>query len=132
LSLPDASIVGTLLEKIGNLGYLVDLTLANNPGLSGPLPSGLSGLSPYGSLTILDLHNCSFSGSIDDELFYLSNLVEVDLSANQFTGHLPNYGGADNLQTLNISHNKLSGPSPSNYNSSAEYGLLNATSLITV
>jgi Leucine-rich repeat (LRR) protein len=130
LSLPDASIVGTLPEQLGNLAYLVDLTLANNPGLSGPLPSGLSGLS---SLTILDLHNCSFNGSIADELFDVSyHLVEVDLSANQFTGHLPNYGGADNLQTLNISHNKLSGPSPSNYNSSAEYGLLNATSLITV
>ncbi|KAH9544885.1 hypothetical protein CY35_12G019600 [Sphagnum magellanicum] len=130
LSLTDASIVGTLPEQIGNLTYLFDLTLANNPGLSGPLPSGLSEL---GNLGILDLHNCSFNGSIADELFDGSyHLVEVDLSANQFTGHLPNYGGADYLQTLNISHNKLSGPSPSNYNSSTEYGLLNATSLITV
>ncbi|CAM6039846.1 unnamed protein product [Sphagnum compactum] len=130
LSLTDASIVGTLPEQIGNLTYLFDLTLANNPGLSGPLPSRLLEL---GNLGILDLHNCSFNGSIADELFDVSyHLVEVDLSANQFTGHLPNYGGADYLQTLNISHNKLSGPSPSNYNSSTEYGLLNATSLITV
>jgi hypothetical protein len=74
LSLTDASIVGTLPEQIGNFSYLFDLTLANNVGLSGPLPSGLS---PNGYLTILDLHNCSFNGSIDDELFYLSNLVEV-------------------------------------------------------
>jgi hypothetical protein len=128
-SLTDASIVGTLPEQIGNFSYLFDLTLANNVGLSGPLPSGLS---PNGYLTILDLHNCSFNGSIDDELFYLSNLVEVDLSANQFTGHLPNFGGANFLQTLNISHNGLSGPSPPYYNSSTDYGLLNLTSLTIV
>jgi hypothetical protein len=41
LSLTDASIVGTLPEQIGNLSNLFDLTLANNPALSGPLPSGL-------------------------------------------------------------------------------------------
>jgi hypothetical protein len=80
------------------------------------------------SLVSRDLHNCSFNGSIPDELFD-GFLVEVDLSANQFTGDLPNYRGADYLQTLNISHNKLYGPSASNYNRSTEYGLLNATSL---
>ncbi|KAH8944982.1 hypothetical protein BDL97_12G015600 [Sphagnum fallax] len=129
LSLTDASIVGTLPEQIGNLSNLFDLTLANNPALSGPLPSGLLELV---YLSILDLHNCSFHGSIADELFFFSNLVEVDLSANQFTGQLPNFGGAIYLQTLNISHNQLSGPSPPFYNSTTDYGLLNLTFLTIV
>ncbi|CAM6038040.1 unnamed protein product, partial [Sphagnum compactum] len=55
-----------------------------------------------------------------------------DLSANQFTGHLPNFGGAKYLQTLNISHNELSGPSPPYFSSSTDYGLLNLTSLTIV
>ncbi|CAK9258986.1 unnamed protein product [Sphagnum jensenii] len=129
LSLTDASIVGTLPEQIGKISYLFDLTLTNNLGLSGPLPSGLSYL---GSLAILDLHNCSFNGTIDDELFYISDIVEVDLSANQFTGQLPNFGGAIYLQTLNISHNQLWGPSPPFYNGTTDYGLLNLTSLTKV
>ncbi|CAM6080074.1 unnamed protein product [Sphagnum tenellum] len=129
LSLPDASIVGTLPEDIGYLNYLFELTLANNPGLSGPLPSALL----YNdNLAILDLHNCNFNGTIADELFHESYFLEVDLSANQFTGHLPNFGGAYYLQTLNISHNELSGPSPLNYDGSTGYGLLNATSLTIV
>ncbi|CAK9258985.1 unnamed protein product [Sphagnum jensenii] len=129
LSLTDASIVGTLPEEIGNLSNLFDLTLANNPALSGALPSGLLELV---GLSILDLHNCSFNGTIDDTLFYLSTLVEVDLSANQFTGQLPNFGGAIYLQTLNISHNQLWGPSPPFYNGTTDYGLLNLTLLTKV
>jgi hypothetical protein len=129
LSLTDASIVGTLPEQIGQISYLFDRTLTNYLGLSGPLPSGLSYL---GSLAILDLHNCSFNGTIDDELFYISDIVEVDLSANQFTGQLPNFGGAIYLQTLNISHNQLWGPSPPFYNGTTDYGLLNLTSLTKV
>ncbi|KAH9544877.1 hypothetical protein CY35_12G018800 [Sphagnum magellanicum] len=129
LRLTDASIVGTLPEQIGNLSYLFDLTLANNPGLSGPLSSRLLEL---GDLVILDLHNCSFNGTIGDELFYLSNVVQVDLSANQFTGQLPNFGGAIYLETLNISHNQLWGPSPPFYNSTTGCGLLNLTFLTIV
>ncbi|KAH9544895.1 hypothetical protein CY35_12G019900 [Sphagnum magellanicum] len=129
LSLPDASIVGTLPEQIGNLSNLFDLTLANNPGLSGPLPNGLLELL---YLSILNLHNCSFNGIIGHDLFFFSNLVEVDLSANQFSGQLPNFGGAIYLQTLNISHNQLWGPSPPFYNSTTDYGLLNLTFLTIV
>ncbi|KAH9544878.1 hypothetical protein CY35_12G018900 [Sphagnum magellanicum] len=129
LSLTDASIVGALPQEIGNLAFLIELTLANNPGLSGPLPSGLFQLV---NLVILDLHNCSFNGSIPDRLFYESYLMQMDLSANQFTGHPPNFGGAKYLQTLNVSHNELSGPSPPYYNSSTNYGLLNLTSLTIV
>ncbi len=36
-----------------------------------------------------------------------------DLSGNQLTGDIPNFGNMEFLQTLKVSSNKLSGPSPS-------------------
>lgn len=36
-----------------------------------------------------------------------------DLSGNQMTGEIPNFGNMEFLQTLKVSSNKLSGPSPS-------------------
>jgi hypothetical protein len=84
------------------------------------------------SIISRNLHNCSFNGGIGDELFFFSHLVEVDLSANQFAGQLPNFGGATYLQRLNISHNQLWGPSPPFYNSTTDYGLLNLTFLTIV
>jgi hypothetical protein len=55
-----------------------------------------------------------------------------DLSENQFTGKVPNFGSNQMLQTLKLSGNQLSGPSPVFLDSSTSQGLANLTALTTL
>ncbi|CAM6036392.1 unnamed protein product [Sphagnum compactum] len=73
LILDDASIVGTLTPAIGDLTNLVILSLTNNPGLTGPIPTEINNLAV---LQILDLHDNNFNGTIPD-LTGLGNLQEL-------------------------------------------------------
>jgi len=131
LSLSNASIVGTLPPAIGNLTNLLELTLTNNPGLSGTIPKELSNIT---SLTILNLSNNNFSGSIPEELFMNEDpyLQQLDLSGNQLTGQIPNFGAAYRLNTVKLSQNQLSGPSPPFYDQFAGFGFVNLTRLLTI
>jgi hypothetical protein len=65
-----------------------------------------------------------------DELLIL--ICFRDLSNNQFSGNLPNLGGASWLQTVQISNNKLTGPSPRFYDPGTGYGFVNMTELNTM
>ncbi|CAM6078987.1 unnamed protein product [Sphagnum tenellum] len=131
LSLSNASIVGTLPPAIGNLTNLLELTLTNNPGLSGIIPKELSNIT---SLTILNLSNNNFSGSIPEELFMNEDpyLQQLDLSGNQLTGQIPNFRAAYRLNTVKLSQNQLSGPSPPFYDEFAGFGFVNLTRLLTI
>ncbi len=55
-----------------------------------------------------------------------------DLRNNQFSGTVPNLGGANWLQSVKISNNKLSGPSPPFYDPGIGYGFVNMTELTTM
>jgi hypothetical protein len=55
-----------------------------------------------------------------------------DLSNNQFSGNIPNLGGANRLQSVKISNNKLTGPSPPFYDPGTGYGFVNMTELTTM
>jgi hypothetical protein len=55
-----------------------------------------------------------------------------DLSGNQFTGGMPNFGSMKWLQTLKLSGNQLSGQSPVFFDSSKSKGLVNLTALTTL
>jgi uncharacterized protein YjbI with pentapeptide repeats len=85
-----------------------------------------------------NLSNNDLSGSIPAELFrsnstfQQSTLQQIDLSNNQFSGNVPNLGGANWLQSVKISNNKLSGPSPPFYDPGTGYGFVNMTELTTM
>jgi hypothetical protein len=64
---------GNLSGAIGNLTHLQFLTITGNPGLTGDLPS---------------------------EIGSLSNLTNLDLHDNNFTGVIPNLALLENLRTL--------------------------------
>jgi Leucine-rich repeat (LRR) protein len=55
-----------------------------------------------------------------------------DLSGNQLTGPIPNFGSMPWLDTLKLSGNQLSGPSPVFLDSSSSTGLANLTYLATL
>jgi Leucine-rich repeat (LRR) protein len=55
-----------------------------------------------------------------------------DLSGNQLTGPIPNFGSMPWLQTIKLSGNQLSGLSPVFLDSSTSQGLANLTALTTL
>ncbi|MBA0628782.1 hypothetical protein Godav_023439 [Gossypium davidsonii] len=67
------------------------------------------------TLEVLSLQYTNFSGSIPPSITNLSNLVELDLSGNNFNGLIPPFhrSGVPNLAYLDLSRNRLSGSIPS-------------------
>nr|GEW97139.1 hypothetical protein [Tanacetum cinerariifolium] len=65
-----------------NLPRLQNLTLAYNDFIGSQIPSEIGRFS-YG-LTHLNLSQCRFSGQVPTEITFLSKLVSLDLSYNQF------------------------------------------------
>lgn len=57
----------------------------------------------------LDVSNNLLEGSLQAEVRHLSNLIELDLSYNSFTGVPAEVGQLSKLQVLNLSHNTLTG-----------------------
>ncbi|GLT31725.1 hypothetical protein SLA2020_064400 [Shorea laevis] len=111
LSLSNNSLSGRIpswLLKLPNLGYL-DLSLNN---LHGALPLNIKLKSCFFRLTTLPLENNQLQGPIPSSL---ENVDAVDLSRNNFTGHIPTQLGCQNIKYLSLSANKLSGDIPSSF-----------------
>ncbi|XP_061346769.1 probable LRR receptor-like serine/threonine-protein kinase At1g06840 isoform X2 [Gastrolobium bilobum] len=152
------SLSGQIPPKLSRLGSLLHLLLDNNK-LSGYLPSELSEMpslkilqldnNNFGGNSIpdsyvnmskllkLSLRNCNLQGPIPDlsripDLGYLDlsfnqlnesilskklseNITTIDLSNNKLTGTIPSYfSGLPHLQKLSLANNSLSGNIPSN------------------
>ncbi len=58
---------------------------------------------------ILNLSNNELEGALQAEVRHLSQLQELNLSHNAFTGVPAEIGQLSNLKILNLSHNKLTG-----------------------
>ncbi|XP_060192500.1 receptor-like protein 43 [Lycium barbarum] len=103
LILGDNSFLKGVFQKIHPSNTLLELDISNT-GIFGELPNSVGTLS---SLNNLDLHECGFFGSIPDSN---AALVLLDLSNNKIDGPSPNcFNGMrwDSLKYLNLSHNSL-------------------------
>jgi Leucine-rich repeat (LRR) protein len=96
------SAAGALPSVLFNLTRLTSLKLSN-ANLSGPIPD----ISNLTSLWELELQGNAFIGSLPAAL--PPNLQRMLLGSNKLTGTLPAYVGANALQYLDASYNKLSG-----------------------
>jgi uncharacterized protein YjbI with pentapeptide repeats len=90
---------------------LHSLDLSGNP-LNKDVLARLGSITPGGggggTLRVLRLANCTFSGPVPQEASSLSSLELLDLSNNRFNGSLPSWGM--NLYSGNFSRNQFSGP----------------------
>ncbi|CAN6581523.1 unnamed protein product [Malus baccata var. baccata] len=64
------------------------------------------------SLVNLDLRHNLLNGTIPPSVFSLPMLQKLQLSNNEFSGKLPEFGATSVLDTLDLSSNKLEGPIP--------------------
>ncbi len=93
-------------------GQVVALRLRGR-GLSGSLPDELGRLSELSELQELDLSYNRFSGSIPPGLASLGRLQALRLQSNQLSGEIPpELGRLSELQELNLSDNRFSGSIP--------------------
>ena len=59
--------------------------------------------------TVVTLANKGLTGSLKGEVRHMENLIELDLSYNDFTGLPAEVGQLQNLESLNLSYNQLTG-----------------------
>jgi len=102
-------LTGNIPEDLGNLTYLIKLSLNMN-NLSGNVPIQIASLQ---SLDTLELGANNFSGLIPNQLGNLVNLLNLNLSQNKFMGNIPSeFGKLKYLRSLDLSMNILSGKIP--------------------
>ncbi|KAF8714078.1 hypothetical protein HU200_028075 [Digitaria exilis] len=110
LNLSNNKLTGSLIDgvELSTFGRLKVLDLSNNQ-LSGDLP----GFNYVYDLEVLRLANNAFTGFVPSGLLKGDSLVlsELDLSANNLTGHI-NMITSTTLQILNLSSNALFGDLP--------------------
>ncbi|KAK2989623.1 hypothetical protein RJ640_027397 [Escallonia rubra] len=98
-------LAGQIPQEIGSLKNLYVLFLANN-NLDGSIPSTVGGMA---RLQRLYLWNNTIEGSIPLEICSLGNLGEMDLHDNKLSGPLPScIGNLSNLKVIILSSNSLS------------------------
>ncbi|KAM3191976.1 hypothetical protein ACQJBY_069299 [Aegilops geniculata] len=128
LRLAENHLVGSIPESLGYIPTLETLTLDIN-NLSGPVPLSLLNMSSLTVLAIaknslvgklpfdightlpniqrLILSENSFDGPIPASLLKAYSLRMLHLDNNRFTGFIPFFGSLQNLEKLDLGHNKL-------------------------
>ncbi|KAL3530322.1 hypothetical protein ACH5RR_009644 [Cinchona calisaya] len=127
------NMVGPLPDFLGKLASLSALKLSYN-NLSGPIPPSFDGSNVQilwlndqdgggmtGSINVIGkmvgltqvwLHGNQFTGSIPDNIGYLTSLKDLNLNGNHLVGLIPQSLANMNLQSLDLNNNMLMGPIP--------------------
>ena len=108
LELYGNELAGPLPAEVGRLTELISLDVETNK-LTGELPSELGLLS---KLEILNLGGNKFAGAVPTELNALPALYLVSFFSNQLTGAVPTFAATTNLAELVLSHNDFTGDLP--------------------
>ena len=105
---------GTLPESLFNLKNLEVLRIRNAEGMiPAPISPSIGNLT---KLTELDLSAMNLIGEIPNEIGSLTNLTELTLFGNNLTGGIPeSFGNLINLESLNLQDNQLSGEIPPSF-----------------
>jgi Leucine-rich repeat (LRR) protein len=107
----------TLPDNIGELCNEVSVLNLSDCSLTGSIPDSIGDIS---SLEELYLGNNKLSGSIPGSISKLGNLGWLDLSKNSFTGPLPDsFGQCSSLENVELGDNQLSGSLPSHIGSAS-------------
>ncbi|KAG5550619.1 hypothetical protein RHGRI_015534 [Rhododendron griersonianum] len=112
LDLNTESISGGLnhSSSLFGLKFLQELNLAYNNFNSAQFPSSFGILT---NLRHLNLSDTDFFGQIPISLANLSQLVRLDFSTNNFSGSMASFKKSKNLNSIDLSHNALTGSVPS-------------------
>lgn len=109
LNIPNIGLTGTLPSHLGNLSFLVSLTLSDNH-FRGTLPPELAHLRRLKTLTIT---NNDFTGGIPTWFGSMTELRALSLSSNSFSGLIPpSLSNLSKLEFLSLSYNSLQGSVP--------------------
>ncbi|KAM5587929.1 hypothetical protein ABKV19_006400 [Rosa sericea] len=109
LNLSLMGLSGTIPPELGNISFLVQLSLTNN-SFNGTLPSELGRLQ---QLKFIDLEGNRFVGIIPSWLGLLSKLQTINLRGNKFSGSIPAaMFNLSALQIIDLNNNQLSGSIP--------------------
>lgn len=113
---------GTLPTEVFALQNLIHFNVLNSEGLTGILPSEI-GMSS--TLQILQLGGNRFEGALPEELWQLTELLELDLYKCKFAGNLsPGIGKMSKLQNLFLDGNTFTGSLPAEfYNLNVSYAI---------
>ncbi|XP_049395667.1 receptor-like protein Cf-9 homolog [Solanum stenotomum] len=79
--------------------------------LTGPIPSGVSGLQNLQSLSLSSNH---LNGTIPSWIFSLPSLFDLDLSDNHFSGKIQEFK-SQTLFSISVKQNQLEGPIPKSF-----------------
>lgn len=107
----DNNLIGTLAPEIGDLTGLRTVTIALNPGLTGPIPSELFDLP---DLEGIGLFSNNLSGSIPANVGNAIQLIGLNLNNNPLmSGTIPSgITNLVNLEFLGLSQNEIGGNLP--------------------
>ncbi|KAM7526467.1 hypothetical protein LguiA_016369 [Lonicera macranthoides] len=125
LQLQKNNLTGEVPIVIGKLKMLRLLDLSENK-LSGLIPSSLTNITQLYSLHLEKNH---LIGNIPPSFGYFRYLQELDLSQNHFNGTIPErvMGLSSLTISLNLAHNNLSGPLPSEMGALINLGYLDVS-----
>lgn len=106
---PFVNMKGTLPSELGLLTALTYFAIPKNSNMTGPIPEEI--VTALTKLEILDLSDCTITGTIPEQIGNLGKLVYLSLGDNKLTGKLPASMGTmhEKLEFLSLDGNMLVG-----------------------